>query len=101
ATDMTVRMGGSSCGRWAGSGGSTTCPSQAPATLQAVAAARDDFFQKIAEKLGSRAEDLTLENGKVVDKGRDKTWAWKEACAKLGMDTAQGTGTWTFTESQN
>ncbi|MBI1917040.1 MAG: xanthine dehydrogenase family protein molybdopterin-binding subunit [Planctomycetes bacterium] len=98
--DITLKIGESQYGRSTGSGGSTTCPSQAPATLQAVAAARDDLFEKIAKKLGSKKEDLSLENGKVVDKGRDKSWSWKEACARLGMDDARGTGTWTFAESE-
>src|SRR5262249_23161171 len=67
-TDITVKIGESPFGPSSGSGGSTTCPSQAPATLQAVAAARDDLFEKIAGKLGSKKEDLSLEGGKVVDK---------------------------------
>jgi xanthine dehydrogenase YagR molybdenum-binding subunit len=98
--DITVRIGESQYGQSSGSGGSTTCPSQAPAALQAVAEARDDLLAKIANKLGSKKEDLSLENGKVVDKGRDKSWAWKEACARLGMDDARGTGSWTFAESE-
>src|SRR5262249_24561713 len=98
--DITLKIGESQYGQSSGSGGSTTCPSQAPATLQAVAAARDAFFEKIAPKLGSKKEDLSLENGKVVDKGRDKSWAWKEACARLGMEDARGTGTWTFAMSE-
>jgi len=52
--DITVKVGESQYGQSSGSGGSTTCPSQAPATLQAVAAARDDLFKKIANKLGSK-----------------------------------------------
>ena len=97
--DITVKLGESNYGASSGSGGSTTCPSQAPATLQAVAAARDELFDKIAKKLGSKKEDLSLENGKVVDKGRNKSWAWKEACAKLGMEQAKGTGSWKFADS--
>src|SRR5581483_475912 len=92
--DITVKIGESPMGRSSGSGGSTTCPVQAPATLQAAAAVRDELFMKIAGKLGSRAEDLSLENGKVLDKGKSKEWSWKEACAKLGMEDAKGTGVW-------
>ena len=39
------------------------------------------------------------EPGKVVDKKQNKSWSWKEACARLGMDTAKGVGVWTFEES--
>ena len=98
--DITVKIGESPYGQSSGSGGSTTCPSQAPATLQAAMAVRDDFFDKIAAKLGSKKEDLSVEAGKVVDKGRSKTWAWKEACARLGMEQAKGTGTWKFADSE-
>src|SRR5262249_40225022 len=35
------------------------------------------------------------EPGLIVDKGGNKKWKWKEACAKLGMDTVVGSGDWT------
>lgn len=92
--DITVKIGESPMGLSTGSGGSTTCPSQAPAALQAAAAARDELFDKIASRLGSKKEDLSAENGKIVDKGRDKSWSWKEACARLGMDEVKVTGKW-------
>ena len=60
--------------------------------LNASVAARDALFQKIAGRLGTK-EDLHIDPkdpGKI--KAGDKTWAWKEACAKLGMDTVKGTG---------
>jgi xanthine dehydrogenase YagR molybdenum-binding subunit len=98
--DINVKIGETPFGQSSGSGGSTTCPSQAPATLQAVAAAKDELFDKIAGKLGSKKEDLALEGGKVVDKKSGKNWAWKEACARLGMEEAKGLGAWTFAESQ-
>jgi xanthine dehydrogenase YagR molybdenum-binding subunit len=104
--DIVTRIGESQYGRSSGSGGSTTCPSQAPATMRAALAARDDLFAKIAPKLGSKAADLTIEVGKrklkdkeaegtfVVDKARGEAWTWKEACARLGMDEARGVGAW-------
>jgi xanthine dehydrogenase YagR molybdenum-binding subunit len=90
--DITVRIGESPIGGSGGSGGSTTCPGTAPATLNAASAARDAFFQKIAQRLGAKAEDLMITPGKVADKANNKSWAWKEACAKLGMDTVRGAG---------
>ncbi len=98
--DINVKIGESNLGQSSGSGGSTTCPSQAPATLQAVAAARDDLLDRIAPRLGSKKEDLTLQRGRVVDRKRQRSWNWREACARLGMDEAKGTGSWTFAESQ-
>jgi xanthine dehydrogenase YagR molybdenum-binding subunit len=88
--DITVRIGESPFGRSSGSGGSTTCPGTAPVAYVAALAARDTFFQKIAERLSAKPEDLSVEAGKIVDKASKKTWAWKEACARLGMDTAKG-----------
>jgi xanthine dehydrogenase YagR molybdenum-binding subunit len=92
-TDLVVKIGESQYGNSSGSGGSTTCPSQAPAALRAAQAARDDLLAKVAPKLGAEAKDLTVEAGKVV--GKDgKSWPWKEACARLGMEEAKGRGQW-------
>jgi xanthine dehydrogenase YagR molybdenum-binding subunit len=96
--DVTSRIGDSLFGRSTPSGGSTTCPGTSPAVLNAAVAARDALFQKIAERLGAKAEDLAIDPaqpGKVFDKGNNKSFSWKEACAKLGMDTVVGTGNWT------
>lgn len=93
-TDVIVRIGESQYGFSTGSGGSTTCPSQAPATLLAAQAARDDLFNKVAPKVGADPKDLTVEPGKVVDAKNKKEWAWKEFCARLGMDQAKGKGEW-------
>ena len=93
-TDIIVKIGESQYGSSSGSGGSTTCPSQAPATLLAAQAARDDLFKKVAPKVGADPKDLTIEVGKVVDAKNKKEWAWKEFCARLGMDEAKGKGEW-------
>lgn len=105
-SDVITRIGESPYGRSSGSGGSTTCPSQAPATLRAAVAARDDLFAKIAPKLQAKKEDLVIFRGKrevkdklvegtwVVDKARNEAWPWKDACARLGMDEARGVGAW-------
>jgi xanthine dehydrogenase YagR molybdenum-binding subunit len=96
---VTLQFGESPNGQSSGSGGSTTIPSQAPATLRAATAARDDLFARIAAKLSVNKEDLAIEPGKVVDKTSGKSWEWKKACAALGMEQAKGSGTWTFLES--
>jgi xanthine dehydrogenase YagR molybdenum-binding subunit len=92
--DVTVKIGESPWGRSSGSGGSTTCPGTAPPTLAAAVAARDALFQKIADRLGTKPESLFIEKGKIVDKSGGKSWAWKEACAKLGMDVVKAQGDW-------
>jgi xanthine dehydrogenase YagR molybdenum-binding subunit len=100
-SDITVRIGESQYGRSGGSGGSTTTPGTAPAALNAAVAARDELLNKIGGRLGGKAEDLSIEAGKIADKGQNKSWSWKEACAKLGMDAAKGTGNWTPGLSNN
>jgi xanthine dehydrogenase YagR molybdenum-binding subunit len=92
--DITVQIGDSSYGPSSGSGGSTTCPGTSPPMLQAAAGARDALFKKIADRIGAKADDLTIEPGKIVDKSNNKSWAWKQACARLGMDTVMGQGNW-------
>jgi xanthine dehydrogenase YagR molybdenum-binding subunit len=92
--DIIVKIGESQYGASSGSGGSTTCPSQAPAALQAASKARDELFAKIAPRLGSKADDLVIRAGRVFDKVRNKSWAFREACARLGMDQIKATGSW-------
>jgi xanthine dehydrogenase YagR molybdenum-binding subunit len=99
--DITVRIGESPYGRSTGSGGSTTTPGTSPAILNAAVAARDSLFETIAGRLDAKKEDLAVEPGKVVDKANNKSWSWKEACAKLGMDVVKGAGNWTPGLSNN
>jgi xanthine dehydrogenase YagR molybdenum-binding subunit len=98
--DVLVQIGESPFGASTGSGGSTTCPSQAPAALRAANAARDDLFAKVAKKLDAKTEDLAIEKGVIRDKGKGKTYEWKKVCALLGKDQAKGTGFWTYPESR-
>jgi xanthine dehydrogenase YagR molybdenum-binding subunit len=97
---VTVQLGESPYGASSGSGGSTTCPSQAPAALRAATAARDDFLARVAPRLDARPDDLVLEGGKVIDKAKNRSHDWRQACARLGMEQAKGEGSWTFEESQ-
>ncbi|HXG08575.1 MAG TPA: xanthine dehydrogenase family protein molybdopterin-binding subunit [Gemmataceae bacterium] len=93
--DITVRIGESQYGRSTGSGGSTTTPGTAPAALNAATAARDALLDKLAPRLNAQKENLAIAPGKIVDRANKKEWAWKEACARLGMDVIVGKGDWT------
>lgn len=97
--DVTVQLGENQFGRSGGSGGSTTCPSQAPAALIAANKVRDEFFSMIAMKFGAKAEDLVATAGKVRDKASGKEVEWKKACAMLGMNKAKAMGTWSGAEA--
>jgi len=47
----------------------------------------------LEEKLKVEKGDLEIKPGKIVSKSDDKkTWTWKAACAKLGMDVVEGKG---------
>src|SRR5439155_20374598 len=81
--DVIAKFGESNLGSSSGSGGSTTCPSQAPATRLAAVAARDDPLAKVGPPVGADPKDLAIEEGKVVDSKSGKNWAWKEFCARL------------------
>ncbi|HEX5269957.1 MAG TPA: xanthine dehydrogenase family protein molybdopterin-binding subunit [Gemmataceae bacterium] len=94
--DVTIRIGESQYGRSGGSGGSTTCPGTAPVCYDAAITARNELLDKIAMRLKANKDDLSIEPGSVVQKGEGgKKYAWKEACAKLGMETAVGKATTT------
>jgi xanthine dehydrogenase YagR molybdenum-binding subunit len=97
---ITLQFGESPFGASSGSGGSTTIPSQSPATLRAATAARDDLFAKIAPRMKAKPDDLVIEPGKIRDTASNTAVEWKKACAMLGMNQAKGTGTWTFAEAQ-
>jgi xanthine dehydrogenase YagR molybdenum-binding subunit len=97
--DILVQIGESTFGRSTGSGGSTTLPSQAPAALRAALAVREEFLKLVAPKIARKPEELTIAPGKIVDAERNRSWTWKEACAKLGMAQAKATGSWTGNEA--
>jgi xanthine dehydrogenase YagR molybdenum-binding subunit len=99
-TDVIVKLGESQYGSSSGSGGSTTCPSQAPAALRGAQGALEDLFKKVGPKVGAEPTDLAVEPGKVVDTKNKKEWAWKEFCARLGMDEAKAKGQWSAAMSQ-
>jgi xanthine dehydrogenase YagR molybdenum-binding subunit len=92
-TDIVTKIGESQFGHSTGSGGSTTCPSQAPAALRAAQAARDDLFAKVGPRLSADPKTLKIDVGKVVSPD-GKSWTWKEFCARLGMDTVTAKGQW-------
>lgn len=94
--NILTEIGESRFGLSSGSGGSTTCPSQAPAALRAAQAARDDLFRKVAPRVQADPADLVIEPGKVVDRKTGRQWTWNEFCARLGMDEARGRGEWSL-----
>lgn len=91
---VRVEIGESQWERSHGSGGSTTCPSTAPASLLGATEARAKMFEKIAPALGAKPEDLIARDGKINVKGSDKSLSWADAARKLGMEGVYAVGTY-------
>jgi xanthine dehydrogenase YagR molybdenum-binding subunit len=83
---ITVQIGESEWERSQGSGGSTTCPTMAPASLIAATKAREKLYAKIAPILEAKPEDLIAEDGKISVKGGGKSISWADAARKLGSE---------------
>ena len=76
------------------SGGSTTAASISPAIRIATGIARDQLFAKVAPQLGTTADNLVAENGRINVRGTTKGMTWKEACRLLGTETISADGQW-------
>lgn len=89
---VAVEIGESQWERSQGSGGSTTCPTMAPASLLAATKARDELFAKVAPLLEAKPEDLIAEGGKIGVKGGGKSMSFADAARKLGMTKISALG---------
>jgi xanthine dehydrogenase YagR molybdenum-binding subunit len=88
-------IGDSNYGSSPGSGGSTTCPSVAPAVKMAAVAAKEKFLAAVAPALGAKMEELEIGDHKVFVKANpSKSLSWKDACGRLGPSGIQATGAW-------
>jgi xanthine dehydrogenase YagR molybdenum-binding subunit len=90
-TDVISNIGNSTFPPGQPSGGSTTTPSMAPPTFDAVTKARDALFKKIAPGLQADPTDLALKAGQLFVKG-EPVMSWKDACRKLGTASISETG---------
>ena len=96
-TDVTVKIGESQYGCSSGSGGSTTCPSQAPAALLAAAGGpRRPVREGRRRRSGPTRRTWRSSRARSSTRRPSKEWAWKESCARLGMDEAKGKGEWSL-----
>jgi xanthine dehydrogenase YagR molybdenum-binding subunit len=78
-----------------GSGGSTTAASVSPAVRVTSVNALDALFAKVAPVLGTTADNLVAEGGRVHVKGdSSKGLAWKDACKHIGTEPISVDGEW-------
>jgi xanthine dehydrogenase YagR molybdenum-binding subunit len=78
-----------------GSGGSTTAASVTPAIRSTSMKALDALFEKIAPTLGTTADNLVAESGRIhVKDNASKSLAWKDACKLIGTEPIAVDGQW-------
>jgi xanthine dehydrogenase YagR molybdenum-binding subunit len=78
-----------------GSGGSTTAASVTPAIRSTSVDALDALFAKVAPMLGTTAENLVAEGGRIHVKGDTaKSVTWKDACKLIGTEPISVDGKW-------
>ena len=92
---VTARIGESGFPASAGSGGSVTTGSSAPAVKDGAHKAREAFEAKLSAALGAPVGGYVWEGGRVHVAG-DPTRGldWRQACAMLGTDPIQAMGEW-------
>jgi xanthine dehydrogenase YagR molybdenum-binding subunit len=78
-----------------GSGGSTTAASVTPAIRSTTIKALDALFEKVAPTLGTTADNLVAEDGRIHVKGNtSKSVTWKDACKRIGTEPISVDGKW-------
>jgi xanthine dehydrogenase YagR molybdenum-binding subunit len=84
-SDITVRIGESPFGNSSPSGGSTTCPSVAPAALNVATAVRTALFAILAERFMCQPADLSIGVGTIINRAdNNAAIPWRQACARIG-----------------
>ena len=82
---IDLKIGDTLYPRSGGSGGSTTIGGASSSTRRAAVDARDALFEKVAPALNAKPEELECVKGVVrVKSAPDRSFTWKQACAKLG-----------------
>jgi xanthine dehydrogenase YagR molybdenum-binding subunit len=90
---ITVKIGDNAYPFGSPSGGSTTVGGVSASTRKAAVNALDELFKVVAPSLGAPAEELEAVGGKIQVKGNPaKSIAWKQACAKIGVNPITGNG---------
>ena len=83
--DITVKIGDTTHPPGPASGGSVTTNSITPVARNAAWQAKKQLFEAIAPKLGAKAEDLELADGKVIVKSDpSRSMSFRKACSQIG-----------------
>ena len=90
--DVHEKLGSTQLGRAGFSGGSSTCPSLAPAVKVAAYNAKQSMAKLLAPVLGTTADQIVFADRKVT--GNGKSLNWNDACAALGGKGVSEHGKW-------
>ena len=92
-TAIKVKLGDNSYPNSGASGGSTTIGGVSSSTRKATVSALDKLFEIVAQALGVQPDQLEAVDGQIRVKGNpDKNMSWKQACAKLGVNSISEMG---------
>jgi xanthine dehydrogenase YagR molybdenum-binding subunit len=91
---MDLKIGDNQYPSSGGSGGSTTIGGVSSSTRRAAVDARDQLFAKVAGALNAQPGELEAVGGVIrVKSAPSRSMSWKDACARLGTQAIQVTGT--------
>jgi len=92
-SDIKVNIGDSTYPPSGASGGSTTAGGVGASTRRGTIDALEQLFAAVAPSLGATPEQLEAVDGKIQVKGDPtKSLPWKQACAKLGVNSIKVEG---------
>lgn len=89
---VQVSIGRSSYPFSGASGGSTTVGAVSESHRRAGLNALEELFKKVAPELDAQPADLQAVGGRIKVRGTDRSMSWKEACALLGVQPLEATG---------
>lgn len=93
AGDIKVRIGDTNYPNSGTSGGSTTVGGVSSAARKASVDGLEKLFAEVAESLKVPADQLVASGGRIMVKGNPaKSLTWKQACAKLGVNSIAVSG---------
>jgi xanthine dehydrogenase YagR molybdenum-binding subunit len=95
ASQVTPEIGDTQYGVSGGSGGSTTAASTSPGMRISALKALEALKEKIAPELGTTAEALVAEGGRIyVKDNKSKGMSWADACKRIGPQSITADADW-------
>ncbi len=94
-SQVTPEIGDTQYGVSGGSGGSTTAASTSPGMRIAALKALETLKDKVAPELGTTADALVAEGGRIyVKDNKSKAMSWADACKRIGTQPITADADW-------